>query len=107
MFIKIPYRKSTASPVEAYYTCPLNAFVLCDYSNTYKLRWMGGYEKFLIDFDLIKEDYDFITNALKQANMLEAAEINVKAGKEIISPKFVNAIMGLEVWDVYKGWRNI
>ena len=98
MFIKIPYRSSVNGQVSTYWTCPLNAFILVhSLAGRYTIKWIGDYADKLADWDLTKEDYDNIEAAIKKSNMLEAADINAKAGKEIVNPKFVNAIMGLEV----------
>ena len=84
------------------YCLPIEAISLRTYisSSGTRIHQCVFSKDFVNTADIISitpQEYDRIKDTIKKSNMLEAEEINNKAGKEIVSPKFVNTIMGLEV----------
>ena len=88
---------------DTYYTCPLNAIMLRRKVYSTNIEHSVCIDKgfsdstFRLTITITPQEYARLENAIKKANLLECGDINAKAGKEIISPRLINAIMGLEV----------
>ena len=92
------------------YSLPLNAITLRKFTyhdensvlEPSETRWYilvgkGYIEDVVTELEVNETEYERIKNSIKECNALEAHEINLKAGKVVLPPQFVNAIMGLEV----------
>ena len=99
MFIKIPLINSYGKCVRTI-TCPLNAIMLDWYIDStdkthfevYLTKEFNG-----MRFDIGEKVFQEVQDAMKQANILEIEDLNLRANKTVISPKIINAVMGLEV----------